>query len=1264
MKRYGSFVLTCIVYVLIFSPSIKAEDWVQWRYDSYRSGTSPEQLPADLHLQWVRQYPQLEPVWDDPLNQDLMQYDTVYEPVVAGNTMFVGSNAFDRVVAIDTNSGEEVWSHYTDGPVRFPPSVYNNKVYFISDDGCMYCVKAGDGKLVWKYNTVSSDRRVIGNERLVSTWSARGGQVIKDGVVYFGSGIWPFMGVFLFALDAETGEEIWINDSSSSPFINQPHNSPSFAGIAPQGTLVATENRLLVPGGRSVPASFDRATGEFEYYQLASSGKTGGAFVCANQDYFINYHRDHVTHLYDIETGNRVIAGLGKVPVVDGDTFYCKGDTVSAKQITVKEFQKREKDEDTGESKIVTETKPVAETLWEVEVDANGEIIKAGDRLYVGGKNLVSAVALPSAGVPAKVVWQAEVDGDVKRIIAANGQLYAVTLDGKIYAFGGEQTEPVQHDLFAKIKVTDQQAKEKAESILDTIKADTGYAVIYNTDDIDVVQEMVVQSDLYFSVIEASEEKIAQWRERFVDANLHGKRVSFKPGKAGSFNVPPYTANLIYIGSTDDLTADDAAQVYEQLRPYGGTLCFPNSDAVAGLVEEIKEKELTQARIKTSGDFVLIKREGELPGSADWTHQYGDIANTIKSDDSMVKLPLGLLWYGGSSNLDVLPRHGHGPPQQVVGGKLFIEGMDGISARDVYTGRVLWQRVFPDLENFGVYYDETYKDTPLDTAYNQIHIPGANARGTNYVVTEDRIYLVKQDHCLVMDAETGEDIMTIQLPKLNDEEENEWGYVGVYEDYLIAGVGFVSYMDYLDVPDELAAKRKVFLNFDITSSKHLAVMDRFSGEVKWTISSELGFNHNAIVVGNDTLYCIDKMPPAVIEALERRGMKIPGTPKLHALTIQNGDEVWSTEENIFGTWLGYSEEYNTLLQAGRPSRDMLSGEKGDGMLAYNAESGDVLWHNDARYGGPCILYHDQIITDRFAYSLTSGEQIQRKNPLTGEETPWEFQRNYGCNYAIASENFMTFRSAAAGFYDLENDGGTGNFGGFKSSCTSTLIVANGVLNAPDYTRTCSCSYQNQTSLAMVHDPDVEMWTYNNFQIDDQSPIQRLGINLGAPGDRRADNGTLWLDYPIVGGPSPELPITTIPAEPDYFMGHSSRISGGDLKWVQASGAEGLEKLIVKLTPSKDQKQSYNIRLFFMDPTHSQVGKRVFDVVMQGSTVISNLDIAAEAGGSRHGIVKEVRDIEVAGDLVIELKLVSSIKDQNAVLSGIEIIAKNQISQMN
>ncbi len=54
-----------------------------------------------------------------------------------------------------------------------------------------------------------------------------------------------------------------------------------------------------------------------------------------------------------------------------------------------------------------------------------------------------------------------------------------------------------------------------------------------------------------------------------------------------------------------------------------------------------------------------------------------------------------------------------------------------------------------------------------------------------------------------------------------------------------------------------------------------------------------------------------------------------------------------------------------------------------------------------------------------------------------------------------SEHLITFRSGYAAFYDLTNDSGTGFLAGFRSGCSNNLIAADGVLNAPDYTRMLS-----------------------------------------------------------------------------------------------------------------------------------------------------------------------------------------------------------------
>jgi PAS domain S-box-containing protein len=1527
------FLVSCFVILLVLAgigwlafhliASYRSYDWPLWRYDANRSAESPQRLPRKLYLQWVREYPKLEQAWENPLNQDLMQFDKVYEPVAYGKTLFIGSSASDRLVALDTETGEEKWAFYVDGPVRFPPVASKGVAYFVSDDGYLYCVDAEKGNLVWKFRGGPSDRKILGNGRLISTWPARGGPVLKDGIIYFGAGIWPFMGVFIYALDAETGEVVWENDSTGPIYMKQPHNSPSYAGVAPQGTFVIAGDKLLVPCGRSVPACFDRKTGELLYYHLSKYNKTGGAFVSALGDFFINYHRNYVTSIYDLSEGDIVVSRFGNIPVMTKDALFSMGRSIKA--FDLKNLEQVDRayrvivDEKDQKVETVRDKRRSLKTLWELGVDASGDLIKSGKRLYAGGRNVVSAIDISSR--KPKVSWRAEIDGTASRIIAAGKKLFVVTLEGRIYAFGGKDVQPTFYTYTQGKSVIAKELLAKAEYNLKAIGVEDGYCLAYGLENGDLIEALARKSELRIIASDPDPAKVDGLRRRFDALGLYGKRIHVLVGDPYNLETPPYLASLTvfenlksagYLKEGEDDNSSENPdpeffeKIYHSMRPYGGVACLPvGGDEASRVMQQIQASKLPNAKIielENAADlpqadkYLLLIREGPLPGAGEWTHQYGDIANTLKSDDQLVKLPLGILWFGGSSNMDVLPRHGHGPPEQVIGGRLFIEGIDLFSARDVYTGRVLWKRHISDLNNYGIYYDETYANTPLDPAYNQIHIPGANARGTNFAATLDKIYIAKKDSCLVLDPATGKTMDEIKLP--TDPKTGlapDWGYIGVYKDYLIAGAGFVSYLDFVEFDEiadpEMSSKRRPFYNYDITSSKRLIVMNRHTGKILWNRNSELGFRHNAIAVGNNRIFCIDTLPDPVSDALKRRlGDHNPGTPRLMALDVRSGRVIWSTSRNVFGTWLSYSEEHDVLLQSGRHSRDMLHGEPNKGIATCTGKDGKSLWSIDASPGEPLILHGDTIITNRYAYGLLTGEKKMRIDPSTGEERPWVFRRNYGCNYAIASEHLLTFRSAAAGFFDLMRDGGTGNFGGFKTGCTSNLVVADGVLNAPEYTRTCSCSYQNQTSLALVYMPDVEMWTdyfdepsnsavesspvaivfsdldgeliyvnksflgmfgyskkaevlgksavellsmedkaselvealttkgewtgklvaagkdglrldiylsarmiadeagnpvstmasfvdiassaiasfdlsgtityaNNSFldltgydddkdvlgkpasefwksslirelrykgrwtgetvvvkndgstldinlsgnvakdktgdpvsvmvsfiditelkkieesmlksggirdYISPGNPVKTLAINLGAPGDRRADNGMLWLEYPIVGGPSVGIQVSIVPEDCRRFSHHSSRIQGDGLKWVMASGIEGVSSVTVTLAAKPDetdpqeeeqpaQVRPYTVRLYFAEPDETMPGERVFDVAIQGRKVLDGLDIVAEAGGSNRPVVKEFSRIMVGYDLIVDFA--QRKKGKAPLICGIEVVAE-------
>jgi len=1163
MRTYQVVVMLAILSTCRSAP---AADWPMWRCDAGRRAVSTEQLPADLQLQWTRQFSPRVQAWDDPLNLDLMTYDRVFEPIVMDGRMFVGFNDRDKLTAFDVETGEELWSYFTGGPVRLPGVGWEDKVYFTSDDGYLYCVAAATGELHWEFRGAPGEQKAIGNHRLVSLWPARGGAVIRDETIYFASSIWPMMGTFIYALDATTGEVKWVNDNTGSQFIKQPHSAPSFAGVAPQGALVATDDYLVVPGGRSVPAVLQRSNGVQKYFEINAGGKgTGGSLVMANDERFYVHTRLKGTRAFNLESGLKT-AFMPNEPVLADDIAYTA--------------------ESTDENFFVRAYGPDDKVIWEVEADGRGDLILAGDQLYAAGNDAITTIRLPTADQPAAITQTIPVDGQPERLLASNGRLFAVTLQGSIIAFGSDTKPAVEAQSEDRTALN---VNADAAAVVTKLLAATeaeGYALWYGASDEPLIRALAAQSPFsQLAIVDSNQQTVARLQQQIDAAGSYGK-VTVHHSQPEAFLAPHYIANIVFVGQKVAAAADKTllAAIYKSVRPYGGVMHLLAEDNRTELAEAVRAMELEQAEVTISDHSVIVRRVGKLPGSADWTHQHGDIANTVKSDDHRVKLPLGVLWFGGSSNMDVLPRHGHGPPEQVIGGRLFIEGMNSLSARDVYTGRVLWKREFEDLGTYDVYFDETYKDTPLNPQYNQVHIPGASGRGTNYIVTDDRVYMVEGNTCHVLDAATGAILQDIEMPQEESGEQREWGYIGVYGDLLLGGFGYANYRDRNDLTYEsdgkLRGNRAGYgpKSLDRAASLGLVVFDRHTGDVMWQADARHSFWHNGIIAGDGKIFCLDRTPELVEAALRRRGKSRADSYRIAAFDAHTGDVEWEITDKVFGTWLGYSKEHDLLLQAGAAANDRLYAEIGQGMAVFHAGDGTLKWKNDSlKYAGPCMLHNDWIITNTNSYAesagafhLTDGHQKMATNPLTGEEQPWKMTRAYGCNTVIASEHLLTFRSGAAGFYDLLGESGGGNFGGFKSGCTSNLVVANGVLNAPDYTRTCSCAYQNQTSLALVHMPNLDFWTINPSVSDHThgGQLQSVGINIGAPGDRRADDGLLWLEYPAVAGPSPLLSVT-MNDDAKLFQHHSSSIDTEKQPWVLASGADNVRQVSVRFTLQKE-----------------------------------------------------------------------------------------------
>ncbi len=1186
----------CSFYLLGFmlcGSGLRAADWPMWRYDAGRTAVCSAELPGELHLHWHRKLPPQIPAWKDETS---MQFDRSYEPIIVDGLLLVGSTVNGRLTAYRLDSGVEAWRFYTEGPIRLAPAAWKGKVYLASDDGFLYCLNVNNGRLRWKFRAGPSDRWLLGNERLVSTWPVRGGPVVADGKVFLAAGVWPFMGTFIYALNAETGDVVWSNDSLSFTYRKLPHpGAEGFSGLSPQGYLSVVGDKLIVPGSRFRPAVLDRNSGKLEYFGRAGSpvvvgrGRyafAGGRIFRADQDYSVKL-REH----------KRISA-----PVLARDRWYTRNVAVDPASMTLQEM--------TAEDSSTQEKyRLMSGRIKEVATYRGTPLLLAADRLLVAnGRNLELLDVSEKSVRPAKL-WNTTIDGDIASAVSANSRLIVITLQGDLYCFAPDKAEPRRYECRG-VNNQEYSQNDEARRILERTKILEGCCIVSGAGDAAFIEGLIRQSRHYVIVIDSDAESVNALRKRLDSIDLYGPRCTAIVGRLAETTFVPYLANLIIVSGdhAKELSGDATAirNVFTLLRPYGGTAWFQtDGDLAEAFARQVGRMDLSGAQAETHHSHVLLRRMGALPDAADWSGQNADAGNTRCSRDQLVKAPLGVLWFGNAlSNELVLPRHGEGPVQQVAGGRMFVEGPDSISAVDVYTGRLLWTRRFPEV---GKLFTSTK------------HQLGAHSTGSNFYAVDDAVYVALEDRCEALDPATGKTQRTLRF-----DDESAWHFLLVYQDLLIAGRH--------PIVDRTQSPRRVY---SPTSSQSIVVIKRTTGDILWRQKARHSFAHYGIVAGNGRIYCIDRVP---IEQFRQSGHADSETDDSRIVVFDAlcGDLLWEKDEYV-GRKLSYAAERDILLSH----------------AAFRGSDGRVLWHNSAleeplwagKWG--LILCGDTIISQtNQAFDLQTGKPKEWLNHDGNRET-WSFPRSHGCGPVAGSSHLLTFRSGCAGFYDLARDGGTGNFGGFRSGCTSNLIVANGVLCAPDYTRTCTCEYQNRSSLGMVTAEEVEYWTYGGIPSSDG-----IGINFGAPGDRKTAGGALWMEYPQVGGQGFDIPINVSGAGLEWFYRHSSRIKTGGPKWVASSGVEGVEKISIDLSETRFRAGPITVFLHFAEHEAAAEGQRIFDVRIEGRTTLHDFDIVEVAGGPSRAVVREFRVADWEDELTIHFDAGKG----SPVICGMEIRA--------
>jgi len=229
-----------------------ATDWPTYRRDPARTGKTPLVMPKEV-----------KQAWQKSIGTKLTS------PVMADGKVFVAVKDMHTVYALNADNGNIVWNYIAGGRVDSPPTLYQSLVLFGSADGYVYCLRASDGVLVWRFRAAPMDRRIVAFDQLESVWPVPGNVMVleektgsyKKAVAYAVAGRSSYIdgGIYLCRLDAITGKLL------SQTIVN--HRDPK-TGLPPQDTA----RGVNMPGALPDVLSCD---GEFVYMRHTRFDKEG-----------------------------------------------------------------------------------------------------------------------------------------------------------------------------------------------------------------------------------------------------------------------------------------------------------------------------------------------------------------------------------------------------------------------------------------------------------------------------------------------------------------------------------------------------------------------------------------------------------------------------------------------------------------------------------------------------------------------------------------------------------------------------------------------------------------------------------------------------------------------------------------------------------------------------------------------------------------------------------------------------------------------------
>lgn len=1033
-----------------------------------------------------------------------VRYDYAPSPVAVGGSVYLNAVTEEAVYCLDSATGATNWTYYTEGPVRVAPAVYDGKVYFGSDDGHAYCVNAADGSLIWKVSASTNEYRAVTAHRISSAWPVRTGVAVESNKAYFAGGTLPTHGCYLVCVDADDGELNW---RTQAPF-------------PMQGPILLNEDRVFVGTGRVFPVEYDKATGtcinddpdgfnremgggpaghtvaglpywgpsengtiavrvttDFidSYFSTAPEARVTGSFayleanqLLADEDTVYILHESEDRHTMG-GSGPDVPRGLIAVPKsIATNEMFQSADNHTARD-GASAFHLGASRGGANFSEPVMMLNMYSNRDWIVEGTDNLRGLVTANAIFLGGTNQVAAYN-PDTGAQ---LWTRSVTGAVWELAFADGVLYAGTREGYVYAFenGASGTVDETRSFSSPYPTNDalyDVYAEAAQLAITNSGATRGFCLVLGAGDGRLAYEIAQRSDLFVIGLETDSATASAARQKLTQAGVYGTQVVIHEDMDELFPHPDYFADLIVSEEllTDGTMPYSSREIFRMLRPYGGTVLFGNKDGNLDLTSWVGDDMTAWSDVASSqGVTWKIAERGEPDGFGSWNFQMADPGNSFASGDRLVGADLRLQWIGEVNDELALDRHNLPGSPLAYRGRLFINHLDHLTVVDAYNGTIIWEK-------------------SIEQTLRQI----ASHDAPNLCAVGDEIYVATSNSCHVFDARTGEALRSFTGPSAAD----EWGYVGVYSNMLIASKQQDGASVRVAGDPKWLYEQSNGGSWPIVS-KNLFALNPASGTQLWIYTNGVILNQSIAIGGTNIFFVESRNSTAVNDADGRVALTdfLSSQAYCVALDINTGSVVWeqaldgrmSTDPGhdvaLFlsfhsnrlvstGSWWD-----NTDISTARALYRLTVRDPSDGSIVGtpltmdvgDRGGGNTTDHNDTLMRPACtmgkafyrfydtsssltVLNLDDGTTNRLVFS---GQAAKQKGctPLSVS-----YDTAYYRAYAIEGANLIT--GQVSPLTDVS-----------RPSCWPSIIPAGGLLLMPEGSSGCFCGMAEQTSLALA-----------------------------------------------------------------------------------------------------------------------------------------------------------------------------------------------------